>query len=65
MPVADLSLPTRLLAGGGPSSPDPRALRAMPAPVMGQFDPAFTTLMDESPRLGRGRSGSGSACRSC
>jgi (S)-ureidoglycine-glyoxylate aminotransferase len=47
MAVADLALPTRLLAGGGPGSPHPSVLRALTTPVIGQFDPAFTVVMDE------------------
>src|SRR5579859_632428 len=47
MPVADLSLPSRLLAGGGPGSPDPRVLRSLCTPLIGQFDPDFTAIMDE------------------
>jgi (S)-ureidoglycine-glyoxylate aminotransferase len=53
MPVADLNLPSRLLAGGGPGSPDPRVLRALTTPVIGQFDPAFTTIMDDVMDLAR------------
>jgi len=53
MPVADLDLPTRLLAGGGPSAPDPRVLQAMALPTIGQFDPDFTAIMDEVMQLGR------------
>ena len=53
MSVADLQLPTRLLAGGGPSPPDPRVLRALTTPVVGQFDPAFTAVMDDVVRLAR------------
>jgi aspartate aminotransferase-like enzyme len=44
---------TRLLAGGAPSNPDPRVLRALTTPLIGQFDPAFTALMDEVQELGR------------
>jgi (S)-ureidoglycine-glyoxylate aminotransferase len=47
MPVADCAPPRRLLAGAGPSTPDARVLRALTTPVIGQFDPAFTALMDE------------------
>jgi (S)-ureidoglycine-glyoxylate aminotransferase len=47
MPVADLNLPSRLLAGGGPSTPNARVLRVLTTPVIGQFDPAFTQIMDE------------------
>lgn len=53
MAVAELALPVRLLAGGGPSSPDPRVLRAMGLPVIGQFDPAFTAIMDDVMDLAR------------
>jgi (S)-ureidoglycine-glyoxylate aminotransferase len=53
MPVADLNVPSRLLAGGGPSSPDPRVLRALASPLIGQFDPAFTRIMDEVMQLAR------------
>lgn len=53
MPVADLSLPSRLLAGGGPSSPDPQVLRALGTPLVGQFDPDFTAIMDDVMTLAR------------
>src|SRR5712671_2458362 len=53
MPVADLSLPSRLLAGGGPSSPDPRVLRSLSTPLIGQFDPDFTIIMDEVMAMAR------------
>jgi aspartate aminotransferase-like enzyme len=53
MAVADLDLPVRLLAGGGPSSPHPRVLRALGLPVIGQFDPAFTAVMDDVMHLAR------------
>ena len=43
----------RLLAGGGPSSPDPRVLRALTTPLIGQFDPDFTRVMDEVVQLAR------------
>jgi aspartate aminotransferase-like enzyme len=42
-----------LVAGGGPTTPDPRVLRAMTLPVIGQFDPAFTQVMDEVMHLAR------------
>lgn len=51
--IADLNPPTRLLCGTGPTNPDPRVLRAMAAPVLGQFDPAFTAIMTEVMSLGR------------
>jgi aspartate aminotransferase-like enzyme len=53
MPIADLQLPVRLLAGGGPCSPDPRVLRALTTPLIGQFDPDFTAVMDDVVQLGR------------
>lgn len=43
----------RLLAGGGPSSPDPHVLRALTTPLIGQFDPEFTRIMDDVVQLGR------------
>jgi (S)-ureidoglycine-glyoxylate aminotransferase len=51
--VPDLNPPTRLLCGTGPTNPDPRVLRALAAPVLGQFDPAFTAIMTEVVELGR------------
>jgi (S)-ureidoglycine---glyoxylate transaminase len=48
---ADLALPTRLLMGSGPTNPDLRVLRAMATGLVGQFDPAFTTLMAETQDL--------------
>ena len=51
--MADLHVRGRLLAGGGPSSPDPRVLRALGLPVIGQFDPAFTAIMDDVMDLAR------------
>jgi (S)-ureidoglycine-glyoxylate aminotransferase len=53
MPVAELNLPSRLLAGGGPGSPDPRVLRALTTPVIGQFDSDFTAIMDDVMDLAR------------
>lgn len=46
MSVRELDLPIRLLLGSGPRNPDPRVLRALGMPLIGQFDPAFTTIMD-------------------
>lgn len=51
--LGDLNPPTRLLCGTGPTNPDPRVLRAMAAPILGQFDPAFTAIMTEVMDLGR------------
>src|SRR5947209_7557408 len=46
MQLTDLHVPTRLLAGGGPSAPHFSVLNALTTPVIGQFDPDFTTIMD-------------------
>ena len=41
-------LPTPcILLGPGPSMADPRVLRAMATPLLGQFDPEFTVIMSE------------------
>jgi aspartate aminotransferase-like enzyme len=53
MHITDLQLPRRLLAGGGPASPDPRVLLALTTPLIGQFDPAFTAIMDDVVQLAR------------
>ncbi|HYM68956.1 MAG TPA: alanine--glyoxylate aminotransferase family protein [bacterium] len=44
---ADLNPPERRLFGTGPTNPDPRVLRALGLPIIGQFDPAFTAIMNE------------------
>ena len=43
----ELNPPHRLLMGPGPVDVDPRVLRAMSMPLLGQFDPAFTDYMNE------------------
>src|SRR5262245_48683273 len=48
---AESPLPVRLLMGSGPTNPDPRVLLAMAGGLVGQFDPAFTTLMSETQGL--------------
>jgi (S)-ureidoglycine-glyoxylate aminotransferase len=45
---AELDPPPRLLKGPGPVGVDPRVLRAMSMPMLGQFDPAFTAYMNET-----------------
>ncbi|MFN8757945.1 MAG: pyridoxal-phosphate-dependent aminotransferase family protein [Tagaea sp.] len=50
----DLNPPARLLMGPGPINADPRVLRAMATPLLGQFDPAMTALMNETMALYRG-----------
>src|SRR5262245_46009098 len=49
----ELVLPPRILLGPGPSMADPRVLRAMSTPLLGQFDPDFTELMQEVMALSR------------
>jgi (S)-ureidoglycine-glyoxylate aminotransferase len=44
----DLNPSPRLLMGPGPINADPRVLRAMAMPLLGQFDPEFTAYMNET-----------------
>jgi (S)-ureidoglycine-glyoxylate aminotransferase len=39
--------PQRILLGPGPTMADPRVLRAMATPLLGQFDPEFTAIMND------------------
>lgn len=50
----DLDPSPRLLMGPGPVDVYPRVLRAMSAPMLGQFDPEFTEYMNEVMALYRG-----------
>ena len=43
----DLLPSPRILLGPGPTMADPRVLRAMATPLLGQFDPEFTAVMNE------------------
>jgi alanine-glyoxylate transaminase/serine-glyoxylate transaminase/serine-pyruvate transaminase len=43
----ELGTPPRMLLGPGPSTVDPRVLRAMSAPIVGHLDPYFVGLMDK------------------
>lgn len=45
--IGELNPPPRLLMGPGPVNCDPRVLRAMAMPMLGQFDPAFTGYMTD------------------
>ena len=45
--VGDLLPGPRILLGPGPSMADPRVLRAMASPLLGQFDPEFTAVMND------------------
>lgn len=42
-----LIVPRRIILGPGPSSANPRVLRAMSLPIIGYLDPAFFDLLDE------------------
>ena len=48
-----LTPPHRLLMGPGPVNADPRVLRAMSAPLVGQFDPVMTGYMNATQDLYR------------
>jgi len=52
-PHAELDPTGRLLMGPGPVDVYPRVLRAMAAPMLGQFDPEFTRYMNETMALYR------------
>ena len=45
--IGDLLPEPRILLGPGPSMADPRVLRAMGSPLLGQFDPEFTAVMND------------------
>jgi len=45
--LGDLLPGPRILMGPGPTMADPRVLRAMATPLLGQFDPEFTRIMTE------------------
>ncbi|MCT2537781.1 alanine--glyoxylate aminotransferase family protein [Aquibacillus koreensis] len=47
MTYLDLNTPQRTIMTPGPVEVDPRVLRAMSTPILGQFDPAFTAIMNE------------------
>jgi aspartate aminotransferase-like enzyme len=52
-PLGDLLPSPCILLGPGPSMADPRVLRAMATPLLGQFDPEFTVIMNEAMALCR------------
>ena len=52
-PVGDLLPAPRILLGPGPTMADPRVLRAMATPLLGQFDPEFTAIMNDVMGLSR------------
>ena len=50
---AEIDPPSRLLMGPGPINAYPRVLRAMSAQLLGQYDPEFTSYMNETMALYR------------
>ncbi len=48
---ADLSVGKRTILTPGPVEVDPRVLRALSTPMLGQFDPEFTALMNETSQM--------------
>lgn len=52
-PYGQINPPARLLMGPGPINADPRVLRAMSASLVGQYDPAMTSYMNETMDLFR------------
>ncbi|WP_152655994.1 alanine--glyoxylate aminotransferase family protein [Oceanobacillus sp. CFH 90083] len=44
----EINTPLRTIMTPGPVEVDPRVLRAMSTPILGQFDPAFTKMMNET-----------------
>ena len=51
--LEELNPAPRLLMGPGPINADPRVLRAMSAPLLGQFDPQFRAYMRQTAELYR------------
>jgi (S)-ureidoglycine-glyoxylate aminotransferase len=58
----ELNPSPRLLMGPGPVNVDPRVLRAMSMPLLGQFDPQFTAYMNETMALLRQLFQTGNRC---
>jgi (S)-ureidoglycine---glyoxylate transaminase len=52
--IESIDPPHRLLMGPGPINADPRVLRVMGAPLLGQFDPVFRGYMKQASELYRG-----------
>jgi (S)-ureidoglycine-glyoxylate aminotransferase len=52
--IESVNPPHRLLMGPGPINADPRVLRVMGAPLLGQFDPVFREYMKQASALYRG-----------
>ncbi|MGJ8524553.1 (S)-ureidoglycine--glyoxylate transaminase [Halomonadaceae bacterium LMG 33818] len=54
MQIPSIDPPHRLLMGPGPINANPRVLRAMSAPLVGQYDPVMTEYMNQVMTLYRG-----------
>jgi len=54
MNFKQLQTPSRTIMTPGPVEVDPRVLQAMSTPILGQFDPAFTHIMNEVMEMLRG-----------
>ncbi|MFD2829525.1 pyridoxal-phosphate-dependent aminotransferase family protein [Corticicoccus populi] len=50
----EINAPLRTIMTPGPVEVDPRVLRVMSTPILGQFDPAFTKIMNETMDMLRG-----------
>lgn len=53
MKFSEINPSARTLMTPGPVEADPRVLRAMTASILGQFDPEFTGLMEETQEMAR------------
>lgn len=53
MKYKEINPSPRMLMTPGPVEADPRVLRAMSAHILGQFDPEFTALMNETMEMAR------------
>ena len=51
--MASLKVNRRLIMTPGPVAVDPRVSQAMSNSILGQFDPDFTKLMNETMEIGR------------
>lgn len=49
--MSELKIAKRLIMTPGPVSVDPRVSQAMSNSILGQFDPDFTAIMDETMEL--------------
>lgn len=45
--IKELSVPKRTIMTPGPVEAEPRVLRALATPILGQYDPAFFEIMGE------------------